>query len=154
MLRCEKIYNHPLYKECLERINEKEKGRRFCLHGLEHSLDTARIGYIRILENDLKIDKELFYAAALLHDSGRYSGKPHHEASAELALKIMPECGFTDAETDEVRRAILCHRTGQDASLLSSVLYDADKRSRLCFCCDAADDCYWPEEKRNNIFKS
>ena len=49
------------------------------------------------------------------------------------ASKIMPECGFTDAETDEVCRAILCHRTGEDASLLSSVLYDADKKIKTLF---------------------
>ena len=64
----------------MERINAKERDRKFCLHGIEHSLDTARIGYISILENGLPIDKELFYAAALLHDTGRYSGMPHHEA--------------------------------------------------------------------------
>lgn len=135
----------------MRRITEKEKGRKFCLHGIEHSLDTARIGYITILENGLSIDKELFYAAALLHDTGRYSGKPHHEAGAENARLIMPECGFSPEETDAVSSAILGHRKRSDsAAALETVLYEADKRSRLCFACAAADECYWPPEKRNN----
>ena len=29
------------------------------------------------------------------------------------------------------------------------VLYRADKLSRNCFLCDAREDCYWPEERKN-----
>ncbi len=134
----------------MERINSKEKGRKFCLHNIEHSLDTARIGYITILENKLPVDKELFYAAALLHDTGRYSGKPHHEAGAEIAMTVMPDCGFSIEETEAAAAAILGHRTKNTGGILTSVLYDADKRSRLCFSCRAAGECYWPEGKRNN----
>lgn len=149
MYRCNKIYSHPLYKECLKRIEEKEKDRIFCLHDISHSLDTARIGYIKILERNLGIDKELYYAAALLHDIGRYSGKPHSEASAEYALKIMPDCGFSDAETKAVYDAILCHRVKSDGDSLSDILSSSDKESRLCFNCKAASECYWNNEKRN-----
>ena len=63
-------------------ITKKELNRKFCCHNIEHSLDVARIGYIMILEQNLNIDKELFYAAALLHDAGRYSGTPHNESGA------------------------------------------------------------------------
>ncbi|HIU57043.1 MAG TPA: HD domain-containing protein [Candidatus Ornithomonoglobus merdipullorum] len=155
MKRCRRIYEHPLFKRCMERINAKERDRKFCLHGIEHSLDTARIGYISILENGLPIDKELFYAAALLHDTGRYSGMPHHEAGAENARIIMPQCGFTEEETEAAAEAILGHRNqGSVSGTLASVLYDADKRSRLCFCCGAADECYWPQEKRNGFIRA
>ena len=153
MQRCQKIFEHPLFRSCMERIRKKEKGRKFCLHNIEHSLDTARIGYITILENGLPISKELFYAAALLHDTGRYSGRPHHEAGAETAMRIMPDCGFSEAETAAVAEAILGHRKKSTGNSLSAVLYDADKRSRLCFCCCAAAECYWPDEKRNNEIK-
>lgn len=155
MKRCQKIYEHPLFKKCMDRINEKERDRIFCLHNIEHSLDTARIGYIMILENHFPIGKELFYAAALLHDTGRYSGKPHHEAGAEIARKVMPDCGFSDEETEAAAEAILGHRKkGTLPGTLGAVLYDADKRSRLCFSCKAADECYWPEEKRNNTIET
>ena len=85
MERCNKIYNHPLYQERIKIIEERETDRIFCLHNLAHSLDVARIGYIMILEQNLNIDKELFYAASLLHDAGRYSDKPHNLSGAELA---------------------------------------------------------------------
>ena len=63
----------------------------------------------------------------------------------------MPECGFSPEETDAVSSAILGHRKRSDsAAALETVLYEADKRSRLCFACAAADECYWPPEKRNN----
>lgn len=150
MQRCNRIYTHPMYISSMERIRKQEKDRKFCLHNLQHALDTARIGYIYILENKLSIDKELFYAAALLHDAGRYSGKPHNESGAELAERIMPDCGFTAAETAAVAAAIRCHRAKGQEDIFSAVLYMADKKSRICFECAAADECYWPDQKRNH----
>lgn len=149
MQRCNKIYNHPLYKERTRIISEAEKDRIFCPHNLEHALDVARIGYIQILEQGLKIEKELFYTAALLHDAGRYSDKPHNESGAELARTIMPDCGFTQEETELVQNAILGHTAGTKSDDFSKILYDADKRSRLCFLCKAQKECYWENEKRN-----
>lgn len=149
MQRCNKIYNHPLFRECMKRIEENEKDRPFCLHNLNHSFDCARIGYIMILERGLNIDKELFYAAALLHDMGRYTGVPHHISGAELAKRIMPECGFTDDETAVASNAISGHRSNSSCGEFADILFEADKKSRLCFMCKAAKDCYWSEEKRN-----
>lgn len=151
MERCRKIYEHPLYRDALERIAAAETDRIFCLHGLEHSLDTARIGYIMILENGCRIDKELFYAAALLHDSGRYNPilEDHAEAGAINAELIMPDCGFSDAETAAVAEAIRSHRGSGDGGLFGEVLYKADKLSRMCFDCKAQCECYWEDEKRN-----
>lgn len=149
MQRCNKIYNHPLYKESLKRIEISETDRKFCLHNLSHSLDVARLGYIIILERNLPIDKGLFYAAALLHDAGRYSGTPHNESGALLAEQIMPACGYTPEETSTVAEAIRGHREKTDGTDFSAVLYAADKKSRMCFACAAADECYWTNEKRN-----
>ena len=67
----------------------------------------------------------------------------------------MPQCGFTEEETETAAEAILGHRSqGSVSGTLASVLYDADKRSRLCFCCGAADECYWPQEKRNGFIRA
>ncbi len=153
MQRCNMIYNHPLYKEQTEKINLLERDRKFCLHHLEHSLDVARIAYIHILENGLNISKELIYVAALLHDAGRYSGIPHNESGAELARKIMPDCGFNNEETELVADAISGHRDTKHSTEFSSILYAADKKSRLCFKCDARDECYWEKDKRNHIIE-
>ncbi len=150
MQRCNKIYNHPLYKEQTEKINQLERDRKFCLHHLEHALDVARIAYIHILENRLDIPKELVYTAALLHDAGRYSGIPHNESGAGLARKIMPECDFTNDETELVADAISGHRDTKHSTEFSAILYEADKKSRLCFKCEAYDECYWDKEKKNH----
>ena len=153
MQRCNKIYNHPLFLERMKEIEEKEKDRIFCLHNLSHALDVARIGYIMILEEKAGIEKELFYAAALLHDAGRYSGNPHNESGSELASLIMPECGFSKEETELVSGAILCHRKNEAAEKFAKILYIADKKSRNCFRCDGANECYWETEKRNFLIE-
>ena len=147
---CNNIYNHPLYKERTNIITEAERDRKFCKHHLEHALDVARIAYITVLENGLNIAKELIYAAALLHDAGRYSGVPHNESGAKLAREIMPECGFSKEETELVADAISGHRDTKHSTEFSRILYDADKKSRLCFKCEAQNECYWENEKRNH----
>lgn len=151
MNRCQRIINHPLYRDCMDRIERAEQGRIFCLHGLPHFLDTARIGYILVLERGLNIEKELLYAAALLHDSGRYNPiiKDHAEASAINAELIMPDCGFSEEETQAAARAIRSHRSNSSDDELGRVLYEADKKSRMCFDCRGAAQCYWTDEKRN-----
>lgn len=150
MERCSRIYEHPIYKRNMARIAEAERDRKFCLHDLTHALDVARIGRIMILEEELDIDTELFYAAALLHDAGRYTGIPHNRSGAALARELMPLCGFDSEETELAANAIAEHRIDENSSDFSRILYTADKRSRLCFCCAASGDCYWPEEKKNH----
>ncbi len=154
MQRCDKIINHPLYKEYLGRIAEMEKNRRFCGHDMTHFLDTARIAYILILENKLEIEKPIIYAAALVHDIARCEETQimcHDEASARFAERILPECGFSDSETFAIAEAVRAHRVApSDRSTLGGVLYTADKLSRRCFECKAYDECNWSNDKRNN----
>lgn len=154
MHRCDKIINHPLYKEYLQLNIQQEQDRRFCKHDMNHFLDTARIGYILILEQNLDIKKYIIYAASLVHDIARCkeSEEVHHdEASARFAERILPECGFTADETALIAEAVRAHRLPSgDRSTLGGVLYTADKLSRRCFECDAYDECNWSKEKKNN----
>lgn len=162
MERIAKITSHPEYKKKLLELQETEKDRIYCRHTFEHFLDVARLMYIQDMENGACLKKEIIYAAALLHDIGRNEqyrvGTPHDEASAELAGKILPECGFLPDEISMIRYAIFNHRMHQqikhdtvnkNASLLASYLYQADKQSRNCFFCPAKDSCNWPDEKKN-----
>lgn len=148
----QKICNHPTYKAMLENINKAETDRKFCLHGIEHALDTARIAYIICLEEKLNISKNIIYSAALLHDIGRYSDNSteHNEAGAKIAKSIMTDCGFSYDEIQSVYNAVLYHRDGGE-SPLGDLLYRADKLSRICFNCKAQNECYWSTEKRNNV---
>lgn len=154
------------------KLQKAEQDRIFCNHTLTHFLDVARLTYIYSLEEQTAFDKEIIYAAALLHDLGRFEqidrGTPHDQASAALAGRILPECGFSPQEIAAIQNAILHHRnhpsesplpespqSGGDvealpyADRLAVWLYRADKQSRCCFACDAEAKCNWSREKKN-----
>ena len=156
MERVNKICEHPVWKEQMAQLEELEQKWIFCKHGIEHLLDVARIAYIENLENHTGIDKELIYAAALLHDIGRglqyTQGIPHDQAGVKLAEEILRDCGFDGEEQREILDAISSHRDirSRDCRKLAGVLYRADKRSRMCRFCKASGECNWSEEKKNN----
>ena len=160
-----KIWNHPIYQREYNYIVESEKDWIFCGHDIEHFLDVARLMQIYNQAENLNIEKNIIYAAALLHDIGRgvqsRTGEGHHKASARLAEEIMRDCGFTDGEIDIVKKAISLHRGkekltesedenfNEEDKILIDLLYRADKKSRNCFACKSAKECNWPIEKRN-----
>ena len=133
------IWRHPLYQKHCKKIQELEKDRIFCRHTPEHFLDVARLMYIYSLENKLNLSREIIYATALLHDI----------AGAEIAGKILADLHFTEQEKEEILSAISQHRTDGSDNVLAMLLYKADKKSRNCFSCSAASECYWPSEKKN-----
>ncbi len=162
MERIERIRNHPLYVSNQQRIDDMEKNRIFCCHGVNHSLDVARILYILVLEQGLSYDKDIIYAAALLHDIGRglqyEENVSHHEVGARLAEEILVDCDYNEGEITLITEAIAGHHTGKSHSesaegcldcLFKDLFYKADKLSRNCFDCKASEDCYWAQEKRN-----
>lgn len=152
--KCSEILNNAKFMNILERLKNAESDRIYCRHGIEHLLDVARAGYALILENGLDIPKGIIYAAALLHDLGRLAeyenNIPHEEESARLAREILPECGYNREETEYIADAILNHRTETDKiETLSDVLYEADKRTRMCMMCEAQSTCKWDKYDRN-----
>lgn len=152
------ILQNENYKIYLAKNEEKEKTREFCHHDLQHFLDVARIAYIINLEKSINIHKDIIYAAALLHDIGRWmqyeKGIPHEKASAELAADILKACGFNENEIKEIIAAILMHRkVSTDEKSLSYLIYRSDKLSRGCFNCKALSECNWSEEKKNHNIK-
>ncbi len=155
MERIDRIVTHPVFLECVEKNRLAETDRKYCRHDMSHFIDVARIARILCLEEKLDIDAELVYAAALLHDIGRYrqyeDGTPHEEASAEIAAGILEDCGFGRGDAELVTEAILSHRDRgiPEDKGLKGLLYRADKASRLCFMCSARGDCRWPDEKKN-----
>lgn len=152
MERVNRIWQHPLYQSHYHNLQSAEADRIFCRHGLDHLLDVARLMYIRKLEEGAELSKEIIYATALLHDIGRYlqisEEVPHHEAGADLATRILEDCGFSEAEVVLITGAVREHRGGSESEL-GRYLYDADKKSRCCFACPAVGECNWPEEKKN-----
>lgn len=157
MERVNGILSNRSYRSYLEEIADRESERIYCRHDLQHLTDVARIAEILNLEAGYGIARGLVYAAALLHDCGRHlqydNGTPHEEASADLALSILQECGYTQTETEEILRAIRLHRNREEAMKypLADVIYRADKKSRLCMCCKAYDSCHKKPEARNEV---
>lgn len=148
------ILNSERFNEYLNKNKESEKERKFCRHDLQHFIDVARIAYIMTLENNLKIDKEIVYATALLHDIGKWmqynKGVSHEIASYELAKDILIECGFNEKERSIISNAILNHRKKvNEKGTFDYIFYLSDKLSRNCFNCKAIDECNWSEEKKN-----
>lgn len=92
MDRVNRILHNPKYRECVEKNRKYEEERIFCRHDMSHFLDVARLSWIENLEKGLGIEKELIYAAALLHDCGRFrqyeDGTPHELAGAQLARRF------------------------------------------------------------------
>ena len=152
-----KIHAIMADEEYINRMNTikvGEKTREFCCHGFDHLLSVARLAYILTLEENIKLDKENIYAAALLHDIGRCSeydaeGIDHRRSSSIIARPILERVGFDESSVNEICEAISLHGTyPEDKTSFAGVLYRADKMSRNCFDCEAHQICNWPPEKK------
>lgn len=155
MERINKIITDEQWQKYLARITECETDRIFCRHNMVHFLDVARLAWIFNLEEGLGLAKEYIYAAAVLHDIGRFvqyeNGTPHPQASADLAPEILLRCGFSEKETAEITEAIRQHGNAEikEEKSLRGVIYRADKASRACYACKQADVCDWSSRKKN-----
>lgn len=161
MKRVNEILNHSVFIEAMEKLSLCEKQRVYCKHTLQHFMDVARLAYISVLEEGLPISKEVIYAAALLHDIGKYKqyeeGIPHNETSAQMAPAILRDCGYTTEEINLIVEAIIKHRKLElkrsDCKTLqerfNAIFYEADKMSRMCFACEVEQSCNWSENKKN-----
>lgn len=172
-----KILNNHIFKRELERIYEYEKNRIYCHHDLEHLFSVCRIAYIYVLENYMGVIstedrirlKDNIYAAGLLHDIGRAreyeTGVDHDRAGMALAREILVECNMSENDVEWVLQIIGTHRGSkgdnlfeksnlkdtllQNSDIMSEAIGFADRKSRNCFCCQAASTCKWPKEKKN-----
>lgn len=155
MERVNRILTSSLYQEYLKKNDLAEASRRFCHHNMGHFLDVARIASILNEKEDYGQEQEIIYAAALLHDIGRWrqyeDGTPHEKASADLSPAILKESGFDDEESSRILAAIVSHRNAavKEEKSLSGLLYRADKYSRPCYVCEMEKHCDWKKEKKN-----
>lgn len=132
--------------------------KHLCLARHGHKFGQSDTEYERNIPYG-EISQELIYAAALLHDIGRWKqygdGTPHEEASAQFASEILSDCGFTENETAQIVTAISNHRNEavREERTLSGILYRADKMSRSCFCCEMERECDWKGSRKNLILR-
>lgn len=152
MDRFNSILKDDKYKYYLEKIKQHELERRFCKHNLSHFFDVARIAYLLNLEQGLGIEKEIIYTTALLHDIGRFmqyeEGIPHEVASWDIGQEFLRKYDFTNKEIEMIKEGILSHRDSKSSGF-GQIMYQADKKSRMCIDCMAASECNWNNEKKN-----
>ncbi len=155
LVRVNRILADIEYIGLVNQIENLERERIYCLHGFEHFLSVARIATILNSKLEYNVNRELIYAAALLHDIGRVeeyrNGIRHELASAEMVVGILGRTGFTKEEIEAIRSAIANHRneTEADKTPLDELIYKADKLSRNCFFCNVAATCSKASCKRN-----
>ena len=179
MKRVNNIINDSVFRTELQRIDKYEKDRIYCRHGINHMMDVARIAYIYVLEKPYEVDKEIVYAAALLHDIGRgrqyETGENHDAAGVRIAADILSRSGFSDDECKLILSAVAGHRGYTDikcgdiqsdkaimkthlfsggsevtAEEFASLIKTADNESRQCFMCSASDTCKWSDSRKNH----
>lgn len=149
-----RIVRNETYKKELDTLRSLEMGRVFCKHDMEHFLSVARLTLILCGEKNISVQPDMIYSAALLHDIGRTeqykNGTPHDIAGEQIAERILNEVGCPDDMRINILSLIASHRNKDNKKdSLEDIFYIADKRSRLCFCCEAQDECNWSLEKRN-----
>ena len=158
MPRIDYICDHSLFRRHLTNLAHLESGRVYCRHGIEHLLDVARIMWIRNLEDEMGLERDVIYAAALLHDIGKdeqyESGISHDVASESVAAAIldgMPQdLAFDEADVAAIKTAVLGHRRLRaNSQPLERLLYAADKASRPCYACAVRATCNWSDSKKN-----
>lgn len=178
MARVRAIWDAAEFRTSLAAIESAEVDREFCRHGPAHLLDVARVAQILNLERGAGLDRELIYAAALLHDLGRAAqyatGEPHDAAGERIAREILGSLpsaqAFSEAECSAILAAVRGHRGATEkvtavgdgvaregdavdpeqlAHVLATLIREADHRSRPCYACSARESCYWPEERKN-----
>jgi len=157
MARVNAILYNPDFQQWIMDINEAEMDREFCRHGLEHAFDVARVAYAIWLESGGNpVAKDIVYAAALLHDVGRWCSYEnpeidHANASAALAEGLLNDIGYHPEVVQAIVSAIKNHRKPAEDGL-SRVLYEADKLSRPCMFCPAAAKCNWVVKNQHLLY--
>lgn len=152
MERVNGILINDKYRQYQSMVEITERDRIFCRHDLRHCIDVARITMLLSYEEGVTLDKELVYAAALLHDIGRArDSHNHHIKSAEMSEEILRKSGFSAAEAKTITEVIKNHGNTDIAEekTFSGLFYRADKLSRDCLNCKARGACYWSEDNKN-----
>lgn len=149
MARVNQLLEHEDYIRYIEKIDELEKERCFCKHGFDHGLNVARIAYAYMLEKgEAILLKEAVYAAAFLHDIGRWveyeTGEDHALVSARLALPLLEVCRFSPEVVQMILTGIQEHRRHGEDNLtpLGEALALADDWSRDCRHCSTQSRCH------------
>lgn len=147
------------YLEQMKLLEELEKERRFCRHGLSHVLDVARIAWIEVLEQHLPFEKEEIYLVALLHDMGRIQeyqeGIPHHVSGVMQTEIFLDKISYPAEKRSRMMSVVEKHREKDKLNDdFINIIKQADNSSRNCFYCEVSSECKWSTERKNKTIIS
>lgn len=168
------LLEDKIFLETIDAIERLEDQRVYCRHGFAHLMDVARLACMSNTENGRALEEEQIYLAALLHDIGRAeeyeNGISHATTGKRLAGEILLRIGYPHKKAQMILDVIEGHRNKPDCLIqeeqfeqnlkieqeaqtqqadLQRLIYDADKKSRACFLCKAADSCKWNTDQKN-----
>lgn len=68
-----------------------------------------------------------------------------------LQQDILEDTAFSKEAIGQILAAIGSHREKMEMETdrFAYLLYESDKKSRICWLCEAQDTCYWPETQKN-----
>lgn len=113
-------------KEGIIQFAKKETATNDQWHGMEHLEETARLAvWLAEEENG---DKDVCWAAAMLHDICKSKAGDHGTKGAEEARGFLLEIGFDNGFAEKVADAINYHnKEFKDGPIERQILWDADK---------------------------
>ena len=112
--RAQVTQGQPAPDSALTRAAEAFARRRLSPALLNHSYRTYAFGAALADLENVDVDHELLYAAALLHDVGLVTSVPQVDftrTSARAAREVAEEVGLSTAATDTMRTAITLHHS-------------------------------------------
>lgn len=155
--RIYKILEHPKFRKNMLEISELEEDRIYCKHDFPHSITVADICLQICQEQGISVKKDVIYATALLHDTGRqeeyHAQGSHEEAGIQSARLILEECNYTEDEICLIQETIRNHRQKKnfiEIANFQECFAFADQLSRNCKNCDVYDSCNWSEELKQH----
>ena len=108
----------------------RELSPKLLYHGISHTRDDVVPAVERLasMEGVGGEPLSLLLTAAWFHDIGFVEQPQYHELiSARIAVQVLPDFGYTDAQVETVRWAILATALPQSPhSLMEQILTDAD----------------------------
>ena len=102
----------------LTRVAKAHAAARLTPTLLHHSERTYAFGAAVAVDEGIDVDRELLYAACLLHDVGLADADAHADpgveftvTSAAVAAQVADDVGLSDAATETIRSAITLHHS-------------------------------------------
>lgn len=130
--KIKELYLHPKNPQVKLKINQRSKGEVLSAFWRVHVKSVIEIS--KRLAKKYKVDLEVVWLSAILHDIGQLQAlEPHEVIGSERAYEILLREGFSQSIAKSVRATILTHRCNKyrPKTLEQKILATADAMSHF-----------------------